>query len=227
MSAAAPTWWERFKAWIKAMTIPGAVSALVIIVVSPFLLVSEASIKNYIESWLSGCLFVLEKEQVRGNRVMVRGYLSGKPPKELPITFSVTGATINRIQMINPVEAGARSDSLALHPQTYWACPGTFCEQFGRDATAPKLTITLSDLDPDFPYAFYVDFDTDTADKDLKLFVQFDPGLAAGICRVEGANLFNLFVRLTKLQKFWVLVFVFLVAWIILAILKRPGGEKP
>lgn len=190
---------------------------------TPFLLVSETSIKSYVESWLKDCVFVVEWNQVRGNRIEIKGYISGTPPKSLPITFSGKNVLINRIQFVNEVERDKSGNyaNLGLHPQADWACPGTLCEKLGKMSSSPKVTIVLADLNADFVYPFYVDFDTAVRESDLRVFVQFDEGLPNGICRVERASLFNKFVRLTKFGKFIALIFLFVLVSVVVAGLRE------
>ncbi|APV51463.1 hypothetical protein BWI17_18255 [Betaproteobacteria bacterium GR16-43] len=202
-----------------------AIAAALVLVISPFLLVSETFIKGFITSWTSGCLMVLEKEQVRPDRFLIRGYLSGKPPKELPLTFSASeGKTINRIHMINEVLTGNDSGSLGLHPQTSFACPGAFCE--GQLGAAPKQSIVLTDLHEDFSYAFHVDLSEAAAPPNLKVFALFNSAAVDAVCRVEEASPFNYFMRLSKFARFLWLLAGFILATYIIAALRPKGDGK-
>lgn len=182
----------------------GVLASLALMILTPFLVFSESTVKGYIDSWLNNCIFALEIDKVRENRLQLTGFISGNLPKMLPITFSSQGALINRVQFVNEVERGTttRYSNIGLHPQTDWACPGTLCESLGRVQSSPKMTVMVSDLHGDFVYPFYVDFDGAVEADTLRVFVQFEEGLKGGVCRVERANAFNLYMRLTKLWRF-------------------------
>lgn len=220
-----PTAWTRWRGRIVT-----AVVAVTLLVLTPFLLVSETTIKGYVEGWLKDCVFVVEWNRVKENRLEVKGYISGAPPKSLPITFSGKDALINRIQFVNEVERDKSGtyENLGLHPQTDRACPGKLCEILDKMSSSPKVSIELADLKADFVYPFYVDFDTPVHERNLRVFVQFDEGLPNGICRVERASLFNKFVRMTKLGKFITLIFLFVLVSVAIAGLREmiKGGAN-
>lgn len=214
--------WLQRAAWPWRRVVSTA-AGLAILILTPFLAVSESSIKSYIDSWLNDCVFVIEQEQVSEDRIAVKGYISGKPPKSLPITFSGKDALINRIQVVNEVERGQSGlfDNLGLHPQTDWACPGTLCENLGRFESSPKITVVLSDLHQDFTYPLFIFFDDHVSLSQLKIYVQFDAGLIHGVCRVERANPFNWFVRTTKFGRFIVLLLAFVLISVAITFLRR------
>lgn len=196
-----------------------AVGIVIVTVFTPFLIVSESTMKKFVESWLNDCVLVFEVREVKGNRLLVTGYAQGKLPTALPITFSAKGAEINSIHFINEVERpGAdRFTSLAIHPQSNTSCPGPLCESLGNLTSALNVTVFLSDIHPSFVYPFYVDFNGMVSTDNLRLFVQYDPGIKETVCRVERAHLFNLFVRLSKFGQFVAAVLAFVCLTILLA----------
>ena len=116
-----------------------------------------------------------------------------------------------------------------MHPQANLACPGQLCEEQGSLPSSVYITVALSDVQPTFSYPFQVDFNGKVKPENLRLYVQYNAGLKDGVCRVERANPFNLFVRLSKLGQFFVAVIAFiflsvLVAWV-RALTKRGDGK--
>jgi hypothetical protein len=199
------------------------VSAAVVIVLVPFLLASQGVIKGYVEGLISGCLFVLDVNQLRPQRFRVRAHLYGEPPRDLPLTFSADGAVIHRIAMVNEAELDPNSKrhNLALHPQTNHACPGALCEEYGGNASAPKITLKLADLRPEFEYVFHVDVNEPLDSEALIVYVQFDEGLKSGVCRIEKADLFNAFARQTRWMQFFLFVVLSIVAYLLVELFKR------
>jgi len=207
--------------------IGGIVVSLVILLLAPFLLLSENTIKGFIDSWLNDCVIVFEKEGVPPNRVKVTGYVSGKAPKALPITFTAYDVLINRILFTTDVDNphAGRFANLALHPLTNTACPGALCERLGKIPSSPKVTVEIDDISTEFRYVFSVEFDQPASQDKLGIFVQFAEGLPGGICRVEYANPFNYLIRTTKIEKFVLMLVVFLLVSILIAFLKSLRKE--
>lgn len=204
------------------------VSSLLVIILTPFIALSESSIKSLIDAWLNQCIVVFEKESIPPNRVKVVGHVSGKTPTSLPITFTAYDVLINRIKFSTDVDQSNVSSfaNLALHPLTNAACPGTLCEILGDIPSSPKRTITLKDVSPEFLYQFVVEFDQAGAEDKLSIFIQYDPGLKDGVCRVEYANIFNYLARATKWGKFWFMVLLFLSLAVIIGAIRRFPKEE-
>lgn len=204
------------------------VTSLLVIVLTPFLVFSENSIKTFIDSWLNDCLVVFETENIPPNKVKVLGYVSGKAaPPALPLTFTAHDVLINRIKFTTDVDrpnAGS-SGSLALHPLTNAACPGSLCRELGSVPSSPKLTITLKDVSPQFVYNFSVEFDKPATKEKLALFVQYDEGLNGGVCRVEYANVFNFLNRASKWTKFLLMAGLFLVVTVLIGYFRSAAKE--
>jgi len=210
--------WSRFWSFVGRHGYV-ATGTLIVTVATPFLLVSEATLKKYLDTWLNDCLLVFEVSAVKGNRLLVTGYARGKLPATLPITFSARNAEINSILFINEVERPGSDvfTNLAVHPQTNLICPGPLCEELGSLPSTVNPTIVLADIHPEFTYPFYVDFNRKVSASNLSLFVQYERGVKDGLCRVERAHVFNLFVRLGKLGQFVAAVIAFLCLTVLVA----------
>jgi hypothetical protein len=177
-------------------------------------LLSENTIRSVIDSWVNDCVIVFEKDSVPPNRVKVIGYVSGKAPLTVPITFVARDVLINRIRLTTDVDKpdAGRFANLALHPMTNEACPGSLCVVLGNFPSTPKLSFEMADVSPEFRYIFSVEFDQAATKDNLGIFVQFESGLPGGTCRVEYANPFNYLVRATKLEKFGLMIVAFVVS---------------
>jgi hypothetical protein len=213
---------------LLARRIGGVVASVAVIILAPFLLLSENTIKSSINSWLNDCVIVFEKESIPPNRVKVTAYVSGKAPGTLPITFTAYDVLINRIRFATDVDrpdAGGFAN-LALHPLTNAACPGALCDELGNIPSSPKLTFQISDISPEFRYVFSVEFDHPAGQDKLGIFVQFGEGLPGGICRVEYVNPFNYLIRATKLEKFGWMLILFVFVGTLIAYFKRFGKEN-
>jgi len=196
-----------------------AVGTVIVMIFTPFLIVSESTVKKYVDGWLNDCLLVFEVSELTASRLLVRGYAQGKLPSTVPVTFAAKAAEINSIQFINHVDKEGADPyvSLAVHPQANRVCPGQLCESQGVLTSSVYITVALSDVHPSLIYSFQVDFNGKVKADNLRLFVQYDAGLKEGVCRVEQANIFNLFVRLTKWGQFIVAVLAFVCITILIA----------
>lgn len=207
-----------------------ASGAVIITIVTPFLVVSESVVKKYVEGWVNDCVLVFDISQVRDNRLLVEGFAQGRAPSVVPLTFAARGAEINSVRFVNHVDLvnDDRFETLAVHPQANLACPGQLCEELGNMPSAVNVTVALSDVQPAFSYPFHVDFTGKVAPANLRIYVQYNSGLEGGVCRVERANAFNLFVRLSKLGQFGIAVLAFVLLTILLAavraLMKKEGG---
>lgn len=213
--------------WLRRTAI--AAASLLVIVLTPFLVFSETSIKGLIDSWLNDCLVVFETESVPPNKVKVLGYVSGKAaPPVLPVTFIAHDVLINRIKFTTDVDRPGAGDTgnLALHPLVNAACPGSLCRELGGVPSSPKLTITLKDVSPAFLYNFTVEFDRPATKEKLALFVQYDEGLKGGVCRVEYANVFNFLTRAGKWAKFLLMALSFLIVTVLIGYFRAAATEK-
>jgi hypothetical protein len=164
-----------------------AAGTIVVTILTPFVLVSESTVKRYVEGWLNDCLLVFEVEKVTDSRLLVTGYGQGKLPSTVPITFAARRAEINSLHFTNIADS-PRADAftnLAIHPQTNTACPGALCETLGNLPSSVNITVPLSDLNASFVYPFYVDFNGKVAPENLVVYVQYDTGVKEPICRVE------------------------------------------
>lgn len=213
------------KPGVKRGIVIGLLS-LAVIVLTPFLALSENTIKSLIDSWLKDCIVVIDTESVPPNKVRVIAYVSGEALKKLPLTFTASDALINRIKFSPERGPNDQSsiDNLARHPLTNKTCPGALCEDFGSIPSAPILTITLGDISPQFLYIFLVELDRNATKDNLATYVQYEEGLKDGVCRVERANIFNALARATKWQKFFVMVFIFVLLFVLLGVIR--GSTK-
>jgi hypothetical protein len=197
-----------------------AAAAVVVLIFVPFILVSEATIKKILDGWFNDCVLVFDLEVVTGrpNRLLVTGFAQGRFPTVLPVTFSARNAEISSIQLVNPVERSSGTyDSLAVHPQANQTCPGQLCESQGNLPSSVYITVPLMDVHSSFSYQFRVDFSNAVRTENLRVFVQYDPGLKEGVCRVERAHVFNWFFRLSKPGQFLFAVLMFICATVVVA----------
>jgi hypothetical protein len=199
-----------------------AAGTIIVTILTPFVLVSESTVKRYVEGWLNDCLIVFEVARVNDHRLLVKGYGQGKLPTMLPITFAARRAEINSVHFTNIADSPEADQftNLAIHPQTNSACPGALCESYGNLPSSVNVTIPLADLSANFVYPFYVDFNGKVEPTNLVVYVQYDPGVKDPICRVERANAFNLFARLSKLGQFALAVAMFICFTVLIAAIR-------
>jgi hypothetical protein len=182
---------------------------LIVAAVPALALYAQTQIKDTIESFFGDCLFVVEKRLSKEGHILVTGYLSGTPPKALPMVFAGNDAALNMViveDAYRQEEADEPMD-LAFHPMTYGKCPGQLCG-IGEDVTeSHMLPITLTDLHNDFTYRFRVrakpyDAQAKVTTAHLRVHAVFDQGLDNGTCRVQPKNWRNFWVWAGPVQKF-------------------------
>jgi hypothetical protein len=206
-------------------------ASTLLLVLLPFLLFSETSAKRIIETWLQGCVVVLEKRATSKRRVEVRAYMNGVLPAKLPFSFNAPEVLIHQVEFRStPDDLGNDPySSLALHPLDRQTCPGHLCEGWmpvpgGGD---PVVNFDLTDISESFAYRFLVDLERDGAERDVGVFVVFETGLKDGTCKVENANLFNIFVRISKFWRFiWTVILFALVSYAILVLTRWKEGAR-
>jgi hypothetical protein len=73
--------------------------AMVLAILTPLVLLSETRIKEAIESIFAGCLFVVDiRPGQTANPIIVHGYMIGKPPAGLNLTFHARQELIERVE---------------------------------------------------------------------------------------------------------------------------------
>lgn len=178
------------------------VVGLVVLAVVPVLVIStEGQLKEIIERFVGGCVFVIKKELSPQGTVLVTGHLAGTPPQRLPLTFEgVKGVLINSVEFEAAYRDGSDDDpsDLGFHPFTGRTCPGSLCEI--TTPNRPVLTVVMTDLRPELSYRFRVRvLPPDGASRLQSLdwvrtYVIFDAGLPGGTCRVQPPRWFNFWV---------------------------------
>jgi hypothetical protein len=199
-------------------------AASVLLVAAPLLAFGEATIKSLIDGWLSECLLVVESDRQSDGSTMVRLYPFGKMPASLPLTFSSSGALLERISFLHHVEQAPPTSitDLAVHPQAGQRCPGELCAD--HPDAFEKVTIRINSLTPNFVYRLRVLFKDHRSDNQLRLYV-LPKEIDRLECRVESASPTNYFARLSTAGRVATLsiaipLLVVLVAW-----LRSAGGH--
>jgi hypothetical protein len=178
------------------------VVGLALLAVVPVLIVStEGQLKQIVERFVGGCVFVIKKDLTPDGTVLVTGHLSGAPPQRLPLTFEGRGGVlINSVEFEAAYRDGSDDNpiDLGFHPFTGRTCPGSLCEI--TTPNRPVLTIVMTDLRPELSYRFRVrvlppDGVSKLQNLDLvRTYVIFDAGLPGGTCRVQPPRWFNFWV---------------------------------
>lgn len=224
----------RIRAHIFAGRLPKIlrlVVALVILAVAPVLVIStEGQIKEIVERFVSGCVFVIKKELSPQGTVLVTGHLAGTPPQRLPLTFEGRkGVLINSVEFEAAYRDGSDDDpsDLGFHPFTGRTCPGSLCEM--TTPNRPVLTVVMTDLRPELSYRFRVrvlapDAGTKLQNLDwVRTYVIFDAGLPGGTCRVQPPRWFNFWVWASATAKALTFIAVVVVSGLLLR-WARSGG---
>ena len=210
----------------------GAIGALVLSLLAPLTLLSESRLKETIDTLFNGCLFVVEvRESQTPDRVEVLGYMSGKTPDYINLTFRAHKEMINTLRFTNGVLVKPATDfsSLVLHPMAGQPCPGKLCEtpQLILNPTE-QMTIRLPYPSSNFDYVFTAqlsDPKSSRAAADRMSVFSIADATKAETCRVEAPNAFNALVRLDKFQRFIAYCAILLLGTILVIVFKR-WGEK-
>ena len=228
-SAAAPASPAKPRLAVPGKTLRFLAAPLIIAAVPAVALYAQTQIKDIIEGFFGDCLFVVEKRLSKEGHILVTGYLSGTPPKALPMVFAGNDAALNMViveDAYRQEEADEPMD-LAFHPMTYGKCPGQLCG-IGEDVTeSHMLPITLTDLHNHFIYRFRVrakpyDAQAKLTTAHLRVHAVFDQGLANGTCRVQPKNWRNFWVWAGPVQKFLLFATIVIAA----AALLRFGKQE-
>lgn len=183
---------------------------MVLAILTPLVLLSETRIKEAIESIFAGCLFVVDVRQGQtSDQIIVHGYMTGKPPARLNLTFHARQDLIERVEFKSGILASPPTpySSLVLHPKAGQSCPGDLCREPMEITEAARLmTFQLANPSPNFDYLFNVHMIGGSAPakaSDERLVVYSIAGAdQIDACRVEPANMFNILTRLGKLERF-------------------------
>lgn len=171
-----------------------------------FLVFANTQLKELVDSFLGGCVLVIEKRISTAGQLLVTARIAGSMPKGLPIMFEGREALINTILFDEPYRQDRISDpdDLAFHPMTGTICPGNLCLGAGDEPFRSRVQILLRDLRPEFSYRFRLRMQPDKAPLEthnLKVYAMFDAGLVDGVCRVQPPRWFNFWVWATPGQK--------------------------
>ncbi|KQU80821.1 MULTISPECIES: hypothetical protein [unclassified Rhizobacter] len=206
---------------------------MLLALVAPLTLLSETRLKEAVETVFGGCLFVLEvADTATVNQVEVRGYMTGKTPDSIDLTFRTRGELINKLRFRDGilVEPATAFSSLLLHPLAGQTCPGKLCEA-PQTILKPTETMTIRLPYPsaNFDYRFTAELSEPAKGRSaagrLVVFSIAD-ATKASTCRVEGPNPFNVMARLDKLQRFGAYCAILLAGTLLVMTFKR-WGDKP
>lgn len=211
----------------------GAIAALLLSLLAPLTILSESRLKETIDALFNGCLFVIDVGPGTGpGRIDVRGYMSGKTPEYLNLTFRARQGQIKLLRFSSGVLVAAPTDfsSLVLHPMAGQTCPGKLCEspQLILNPTE-QMTIRLPYPSSNFDYVFTTEMsDARSAapTTDRLLVFSLADATKSDTCRVEAPNFFNVLVRLDKWQRFIAYCGILLVGTLLLVIFKRWGDKS-
>jgi hypothetical protein len=197
-----PSLWD----WLRREIVkPGA--GLLLAGTIPLLLVfANTQIKELVEHFLGGCVFVLDKQVTSKQQFLVKGYLSGTPPKIMPLRFEARQGSLDLIAFDEIDSDQAGTENLSRHPLQGQTCPGQLCLEEEARALRGRKIIFLSDLRPEFSYNFLIWLKDNPPAKRLdahmlSVVAVFPSGLEGGICRVEAKHWFNFWVWASALQK--------------------------
>lgn len=179
---------------------------VVLATVPLFLIFANTQLKELVDSFLGGCVLVIEKRVSTAGQLLVTARIAGSMPKGLPLMFEGRDALINTILFDEPYRQDRISDpdDLAFHPMTGTTCPGDLCLGTGDTPFRSRVQFLLRDLRPEFSYRFRLRMKSDKLPLEthnLKVYVMFDAGLADGVCRVQPPRWFNFWVWATPAQK--------------------------
>jgi hypothetical protein len=197
----------------------GVVASTLLVVLGPFAIFSESSVKSGIETWLNSCKVVIEKTPLSPKRIEVRLYTIGKMPPTLPLNFWAPEKLIRQVLFQSTSEHGETSQygNFAMHPDHNQTCPGELCDvkRLGEGGE-PSANPYLTDFSETFDYRFLVDFERVGTPDDLTVRVAYERGLKGGVCRVESGNAFNWFYRTSKIVQFLLIVLLLgILTWVI------------
>jgi hypothetical protein len=208
--------------------------ATLVAVLTPLLLLSETRIKDTVEAVFGGCLFVIDvRPGATPDLVEVQGYMTGKPPTNLNLTFKARQGVINTLEFRNGVLVRAPTpySSRVLHPLAGQKCPGELCRTpMEILKPAELMTIRLPSPSPSFDYLFDVRL-SDTASAasppDERVAVYSIAGTSQdNVCRVESANAFNYLVRLDKIGRFVAYCMILLALTMLLIVFRAWKGQQ-
>lgn len=216
---------KRARALLKASAV------FVVLATAPlFLVFANTQIKELIDTFTGGCLFVIDK-RLSADRVLVTARIAGTMPRLIPLMFQGQDASINTVLFDEPYRRGRipEPDDLSFHPLTGSMCPGKLCPESGTDPARSRVLIMLGDLRPEFTYRFSVRLQPDDGKLDshhLKIFAMFDSGLPDGVCKVQPRRWFNFWVWGTPLQKALLFLAIIVMGGLLLRWAKTPMEEK-
>lgn len=211
----------------------GAAGALLLSLLAPLMLLSESRLKETIGTLFNGCLFVIDvRESHIAGRVEVLAYMSGQTPDYLNLTFRAQNGLINNLKFTSGVLVKPATDfsSLVLHPMAGQSCPGKLCEtpQLILKPTE-QMTIRLPYPSSNFDYVFTAHLSATQSSRAapdrLSVFSIAD-ATKVETCRVEAPNVFNLLVRLDKLQRFFAYCAILFIGSILVFVFKRWGDKS-
>lgn len=206
-----------------------AASLSVVAIVPLFLIFANTQLRDLVEQFTGGCVFVLEKHVSNAGQILVTGRIAGTMPKTIPLMFEGREALINTIVFDEPYrqEQIPEPDDLAFHPMTGLICPGELCPDSGADATRRQVQIVLRDLRPEFTYRFRARMQNEAGNlsaSSLKVYALFDAGLQDGVCRIQPRRWFNFWVWATPLQKALLFLGIVVLGGLLLKWGKSSGG---
>jgi hypothetical protein len=149
---------------------------VVLATVPLFLVFANTQLKELIDNFVGGCVFIVDKRTSTAGQLLVTGRIAGAMPKGLPLMLEGRGALINTVLFDEPYRQGRipEPDDLAFHPLTGSLCPGDLCPQSGTEPLRTRVQIMIRDLRPELTYRFRVRMKPDMGPLEihhLKVFV--------------------------------------------------------
>ncbi len=197
-----------------------------------FLTVTEGSLKSVLNAIIGvdDCVVVFEiKEDGSASTeeyeiITVALFTTGKPLKNLPLTFRTPQAKIVKVEF----EQKEIDGNWGFHPFSGLDCPGgsppghELCPNPVKEGDYFKqITYDLKPFDKAFSYPFKIRLLKDTPVSDLSVFVEYPSNETDSFCRVERAGIVNLLMRLSPTKKFLVFVLIFAFLSLGIALLRR------
>ena len=199
-----------------------------------FLTVTEGSLKSVLNAIIGtdDCVVVFDIKKDHSGLteeyeiLQVELFATGKPLKNLPLTFRTPEAKIVKIEF----EQKEIDGNYGFHPYSGLDCPGgspkqqEICTNPVKEGDYLKqITYNLEPFDKAFSYPFKIRLLKNTPASDLSVFVKYPSGETDSFCRVERAGLVNLLMRISPTKKF--LIFILIFAFLSLGIALLRWGD--
>jgi hypothetical protein len=180
---------------------------------------SEGSLKSVVDSWLGGCVIVVQKSIVdhgKGTTIFVVELIpSNAELSKLPITFKTTGKRLAQVDFEKEISRG----NYALHPDANQGCPGGLCLESEDEIPVGEMTLVLDPFSAAFAYRFRITVNdaangTVPSAEDLDVFATYTKttgNTPFKACRMELAEWYNVLAWASPEWRIAILVVLVLV----------------